>query len=228
MFEIIKLVADKLEAWIEKYIKSKSTKNEALLGTDILELIIAIQDICFNGYLIFNLIESLISNSKDEESETTLKAILSEQLLKINDINLKLKDLREKISLSDTSFYLDFMVLIDEKRGIISSWLKYANNSPYSSSSIFFLSEGELLGYEENYLNPDPQKNILKRREYELRSEDISDITNLDENGKNKLIQVYERRNPKENLMKIKESLNRISNILKGFDIKEIMKKLDE
>ncbi|MCG5213068.1 hypothetical protein [Streptosporangium sp. KLBMP 9127] len=135
MFELLSKLAEIFSSYGQQYFTGRRGAKDARVAQCLLDVILTLQELVARGERILFLAED-----PDKEFADALKR----QVDGLEALRAKLEDARALLTTIDVEFYLDLVVFIDVKSGLLKRWTQQATRSAYSTTTLFFLPSEHL------------------------------------------------------------------------------------
>jgi hypothetical protein len=144
MYALLSKLAEIVASFATRFFVERRVSQDAEIVGEFIRLILALQDVCARGERILGILEGFVSGATSSFDEASFKKLIDEQREALNDLGRELDGLKALLATMDAQLSLDISRLVDAKSGILTRWQQQVDQSHFSTTTIFFLSNASL------------------------------------------------------------------------------------
>lgn len=144
MFGLLAKLAEILSSYGLRLVDGRRGSRDAEVAERVLDVMLMLQDLVVRGERLLTIAERLIAGTAEDDQAAEFRDLLARQVDGMDEVRATLTKSQELLATIDGGLYLDLVPFLDQKSGLLTRWRKQAARSKYSTTTLFFLAEGDL------------------------------------------------------------------------------------
>jgi hypothetical protein len=191
VFGLLAKVAEILASYGTTILNNRRTAKDADVADHLLRIVVVLQELCTRGERLLGLVDGFLAGNTSAEAAAEYEALLSAQMRALGELRTTVEESRGLLATIDAGLYLELAPFLDAKSGLLTRWSQQAEQSRFSTTTLFFLPSDRVSHLAEvgrGQISPDGMGG--ERMEYvaavkdsmrEVRSHEIRDVRGLGE-----------------------------------------------
>jgi hypothetical protein len=144
MYTLLSKLAEILSEYFSRFLDRKKTGDDTEVASELVQLLVFLQELCVQGEALLLLAEDILRGQVSPAKAAEFEKLLTRQRTSITELQETITDNRTLLATIDAQFYAELAPFLDRKSGMLTRWLQQASQSPYSTTTLFFLSNSRL------------------------------------------------------------------------------------